>query len=128
MKVGKMYIKENRWMHDRKLPKLSVIRSRSKWKIRASRLTLSVVFGLSFVFKQHILFNTSSSCFILQKQCDFSLDIFHWEWFIFEMALIKLVLLINYSNDRIIIRKIQLTFFPKLTLKTENVQFLTVLN
>ena len=34
-------------------------------------------FGLSFVFKQHIPFNTSSSRFILQNKCDFLLDIFH---------------------------------------------------
>lgn len=29
---------ENRWMHDGKLPKLSVIRSRSKWKIFSCKL------------------------------------------------------------------------------------------
>ena len=41
----------------------------------------------------------------------------------------KVVLLIKYSDKKIIFRNIQLNFWPpKLTLKTEKVQFLTVLN
>ena len=33
-------------------------------------------FGLSFVFKQHIPFNTSSSRVILENQCNFLQEIF----------------------------------------------------
>ena len=42
------------------------------------------------------------------------------------MLLIKLVLPIRYSDKKIIFRKIELIFLPpKLTLKIENIQFLT---
>ena len=39
---------ENGWMHDGKLPKLSVIRSRSKWKIFSCKLVLVLSFSSSF--------------------------------------------------------------------------------
>ena len=48
-------------------------------------------FGLSFVFKQHISFNTSSSRFILQNQCDFLQDI--------DLKKLCFIMQLNSSED-----------------------------
>ena len=59
---------ENRWMHDGKLPKLSVIRSRSKWKIFSCKLVsiYFVVIVLVVACAETIL-NTSHAHFLWFK-------------------------------------------------------------
>ena len=45
-----------------------------------------------------------------QKLGTILLNKFPWEWFIFKILLMKVVLLIKYSDKKIIFRKIQLSF------------------
>ena len=57
------------------------------------------------------------------------LNRFPWEWFLFKMSLIKVILLVWYSKKENHFHGDWIDFWPsKLTLKTENVQFLTILN
>ena len=59
---------ENRWMHDGKLPKLSVIRSRSKWKIFSCKLvSIYFVVIVLVVACAEIILNTSHAHFLWFK-------------------------------------------------------------
>ena len=59
---------ENRWMHDGKLPKLSVIRSRSKWKIFSCKLvSIYFVVIVLVVACAAIILNTSHAHFLWFK-------------------------------------------------------------
>ena len=72
---------ENRWMHDGKLPKLSVIRSRSKWKIFSCKLvSICFVVIVLVVACAEIILNTSHAHFLWFKLSWISKKTNHMSW------------------------------------------------